>query len=336
MPLSWPIRQGKKDRRQKSPVRMLNPGVRSQHPESKIQIPESKFQNGELKTQSSGTLYIVATPLGNLEDMTLRALKVLKSVDLIAAETVSHSRGLCQHHGIRTRLVSYNQHNQKTRGPELVGKLKSGLNIALVTNAGTPGVSDPGVLLTRQALEGNIRVVPVPGPSAVASALSVSGLRGEKFVFMGFLSNRSVRRRKELEDLVSESRTTVFFEAPHRLRAMLLDCLEILGDREMLLVREMTKVHEEVIRGSIRSILNGLKEESIKGEFTLVVAGKKDDDKVLLIEERVKKRIEKLLNENIMTLKDVAERLSQEEDLPYRKVYKACLSMRSEKERRTL
>jgi 16S rRNA (cytidine1402-2'-O)-methyltransferase len=329
MPLSWLIKQGTEYRRPKSAVRMQNPAVRNRNPESRIQNPKSKIQN-------SGTLYVVATPLGNLEDMTLRALEVLKAVDLIAAETVSHSRGLCQHYGIRTMLMSYNQHNQKRRGPELVGKLKSGLSIALVTNAGTPGVSDPGVLLTRQALAENIRVIPVPGPSAVASALSVSGLRGERFVFMGFLSNRSVRRRKELKDLISEPRTTVFFEAPHRLRAMLMDCLEILGDREMVLVREMSKVHEEVIKGSIRSILNGLDEGSIKGEFTLVLAGKKDDDKGPLIDERVKKRIEKLLNENIMSLKDVAERLSQEEDLPYRKVYKACLTMRNGKERRIL
>ena len=301
-----------------------------------MQIPKFKSQKREIDTQDYGTLYVVATPLGNLEDLTFRALKVLKGADLIAAETLSHSRSLCQHYGIRTKLVSYNQHNQEIRTPDLVGRLKSGLNIALVTNAGTPGVSDPGALLASQALTEHIRVIPVPGPSAVASALSVSGFRAERFVFMGFLSNRSARRRRELETLISEPRTSVFFEAPHRVRSMLQDCLEILGDRDMIFVREMTKIHEEVKRGSIRSILNDLEEDHIRGEFTLVVEGKKDDEKTRQIDERVKKRIEKLLNENIMSLKDVAERLSQEEQLPYRKVYKACLFMRSQMQRDSL
>ncbi|UCF55853.1 MAG: 16S rRNA (cytidine(1402)-2'-O)-methyltransferase, partial [Deltaproteobacteria bacterium] len=195
-------------------------------------INNSESRNSEFRSGNSGILYIVSTPIGNLEDITLRALRILKSVDLIAAESVKHSRGLCQHYGIKTRLISYNQHNQQEKGPELIRRLKSGSDIALVTNAGTPGVSDPGSLLINQAMEKNINVSPIPGPSAVIAALSVSGLQAERFLFLGFLPNRSSKRRKELKNLISEHRTMVFFEAPHRLQAMLTDLKEILGDRQ--------------------------------------------------------------------------------------------------------
>ncbi len=181
----------------------------------------------ETQSTKRGTLYIVSTPIGNLEDITLRALNTLKRVDVIAAEGVRHSMGLCRHYGIKTRLTRYNQHNRKLKGPELIGRLKSGSEIALITNAGTPGVSDPGVSLIRRALEENITVSPIPGPSAVTAALSVSGLPGDRFRFVGFISNRSSRRKKELKDLVSETQTMVFFEAPHRIRAMLVDLMEI-------------------------------------------------------------------------------------------------------------
>ena len=184
-----------------------------------------------------GTLYVVSTPIGNLEDITLRALRILKEVDLIAAESVEHTRALCRHFGIETRLTGYNQHNQGVKGPALIRKLQQGSSIALVTNAGTPGVSDPGVLLARQAAEGGIRISPVPGPSAVTAALSVSGMRGESFVFCGFLSSRAGKRRGELKELASEKRTLVFFEAPHRIEETLQDLQEVLGDRPMLLIQ---------------------------------------------------------------------------------------------------
>ena len=154
---------------------------------------------------------MVSTPLGNLEDITLRALRVLKEVDLIAAESVGHSRGLCNRYGIRTKLTRYNQHNQKAQTPELISKLKSGLKIALVTNAGTPGVSDPGVYFISSAIQENVRVIPVPGPSAVTSALSVSGMRGERFLFWGFLPPKASKRRKELRTLASFNHSIVFF-----------------------------------------------------------------------------------------------------------------------------
>jgi 16S rRNA (cytidine1402-2'-O)-methyltransferase len=288
----------------------------------------SLLHRGKIKNQKSGILYVVSTPIGNLEDITLRALRILKEVDLIAAESVTHSRKLCQSHGIKTRLMSYNQHNQRRKGPELIRRLKSGSDVALVTSAGTPGVSDPGALLINQAVEEGIQVSPVPGPSAVISALSVSGLRTERFLFLGFLSHRSSKRRKELKDLTSEQRTMVFFEAPHRLQAMLMDLKDILGDRQIVLVREMTKVFEEIKRGLACDVLKQLEPESIKGEFTLVVAGRDKSVEAGSMDRETQRRIQKLLREDNMSMKDVATRISEEKGLTYRRVYKECLSIK--------
>jgi len=284
----------------------------------------------EPQSNDKGTLYIVSTPIGNLADITLRALDTLKSVDLIAAEGVRHSMGLCRHYGIKTRLTSYNQHNRKAKGPQLIGRLKSGSDIALITNAGTPGVSDPGVSLIRQALEENVTVSPIPGPSAVTAALSVSGLPGDRFRFLGFLSNRSSRRKKELKDLVSETQTMVFFEAPHRVRAMLADLQEIFEDRQIVMVREQTKLHEEVVRGSAGSLLECLKGNKLRGEFTLVVSGRDEERDAPSIDEETKESIGYLLKEGNMSLRDIAKQLSVEKGVPYRAVYRECLSIKKE------
>jgi 16S rRNA (cytidine1402-2'-O)-methyltransferase len=288
----------------------------------------------KIKSTKRGTLYIVSTPIGNLEDITLRALNTLKHVDVIAAEGVRHSMGLCRHYGIKTRLTRYNQHNRKVKGPELIRKLKSGSDIALITNAGTPGVSDPGVFLICQALEENVTVSPIPGPSAVTSALSVSGLPGDRFRFLGFISNRSSRRKKDLKALVSEKQTMVFFEAPHRIRAMLMDMREIFEDRQIVLVREQTKLHEEVIRGSARSLLERLKGNKLRGEFTLVVSGRDDEKDAPSIDEETKESIKYLLKEGNTSLRDIATKLSAEKGVAYRTVYKECLSIKKEIERR--
>ncbi len=215
----------------------------------------------------------MSTPIGNLEDITLRALEVLKGVDMIAAESVAHTGKLCEHYGIRTWRSSFHQHNQKAKTPGLIRRLKSGQDVALVTDAGTPGISDPGGFLISRAAEENVRVTPVPGPSALIAALSVSGLPTEKFIFFGFLPIKSGKRKKVFEGVIGETRTMVFFEAPHRIRAMLNDLIEILGDRPMVMVREVTKMFEEVKRGPISSILKHLDSTRIRGEFTLVVAG---------------------------------------------------------------
>jgi 16S rRNA (cytidine1402-2'-O)-methyltransferase len=275
--------------------------------------------------KSEGVLYVVSTPLGNLEDITLRALRILKEVDLVAAESVERSRSLCKHYGIRARLTRYNQHNQRAKTAELISKLKSGLNIALVTNAGTPGVSDPGAYLVDQALRENIRVTPIPGPSAVVSALSVSGLRGERFLFWGFLPNKSSKRKKELKALVSAPYTIVFFEAPHRLKAMLADLADIFGDRPMVLIREMTKVFEEMKRGSAKALLVQLEPDHLRGEFTVAVAGSENEADGASVGDEIQKEIQKLLAVQEMTLRDIAQQLSSETGVAYRDIYKAAL-----------
>ncbi|MFO7986051.1 MAG: 16S rRNA (cytidine(1402)-2'-O)-methyltransferase [Desulfatiglandaceae bacterium] len=277
-----------------------------------------------------GTLYVVATPIGNLEDITLRALRVLKGVEIIAAESVSHTKSLCEHYGIRKKLVRYHQHNQVARARYLVDQLSSGGEVALVTDAGTPGISDPGVYLIDQAMRQGIRVSPIPGPSAVITALSVSGMPTGNFLFLGFLSNRRGRRKKELTALRTETRTMVFFESPHRVVAMLTDVRDILGDRDMVMLREMTKVFEEIKRGTVTDVLTHMDSEKIRGEFTLVISGTGvSAPEAAVINERVLNRIESLLKAQTQSVRDIAETVSKEEGLAYRDIYKQCLSQKN-------
>lgn len=295
---------------------------------SDMRNPEPAIQNSK-----PGTLYVVSTPIGNLEDITLRALKVLKGVHIIAAENVAHTRKLCKHYGVKTRLVSYNQHNRKVKSPELIKRLECGSNIAIVTDAGTPGISDPGAYLINRANSKGIIVTPIPGPSAVVAALSVSGMPTEKFVFLGFLPNRSGKRKRYLKGLISEKRTMVFFEAPHRIAGTLCDLKEILGDRQMVLIREMTKVFEEIKRGPVSVILDGLTGNRPRGEYTVVLAGSKDEETATHIREGVSNRIGKLLQEKRLSTKDIADLVAHEEGLGYRQVYKECLARKNALER---
>jgi 16S rRNA (cytidine1402-2'-O)-methyltransferase len=292
-----------------------------------VAVHSMKNDNQESRMQNSipGTLYVVSTPIGNLEDVTLRALKILKNVDLIAAENTRHTRGFCSHYDIKTRLVSYHQHNQRSRGPELIERLRKGSDIALVTNAGTPAVSDPGALLVNMAIEQNIRVSPIPGPSAAIAALSVCGLRVDRFLFLGFLSSRPNKRKKELRELIHEHRTMVFYEAPHRIKAMLTDLNNLLGDRYVVILRELTKVYEEVKRGHISSILEELKDHMMKGEFTVVLAGSEKREDGDLPNNNTHDMIKRLLHKNKMGVKEVATRLSQEFGLNYRAIYREGL-----------
>jgi 16S rRNA (cytidine1402-2'-O)-methyltransferase len=288
-----------------------------------------------MESRRFGTLYVVATPIGNLEDLTFRALRVLKDVSLIAAENVSHTRALCRHYSIETKVTSYNQHNEKARGNELIGRLKFGEDVALVTDAGTPGISDPGAFLVGLALEEELKVTPVPGASAVMAALSVCGLPTEAFVFMGFLPNRAGRRRRVLDGLKTEKRTVLFFEAPHRITETLRDLGEILGDRTVLLAREITKVFEEIRRGPASELMSHLGSERPRGEFTVVIAGaEQETDRGSRIESGLQKKIQMLLKKKGMTLVEVARKVSDEERLPYRKVYRACLALRVAMERK--
>jgi 16S rRNA (cytidine1402-2'-O)-methyltransferase len=280
----------------------------------------------ELQTRKkSGTLYVVSTPIGNMEDITLRALKVLKGVDIIAAENVAHTKGLCGRHSIKTEVTAYNQHNRKTKSPKLIRQIKSGRDVALVTDAGTPGISDPGVYLVDQAAKKDVTVTPIPGPSAVIAALSVSAMPSEQFLFLGFLPNKSGKRKTLLRGLTSEPRTMVFFEAPHRIRAMLRDLKDVLGDRKMVMLREITKVFEEIKRGPISSVLEHLTSDRTRGEFTLVVAGK-EGETVPSLSRKILNRIDALLAEKTQSVRDIAELLSNEEGIAYRQIYKECLA----------
>jgi 16S rRNA (cytidine1402-2'-O)-methyltransferase len=221
-----------------------------------------------------GTLYIVSTPIGNLEDITLRALRILKEVDLIAAEDTRHTLLLLRHFGIHTPLTSYFEGNEMKKREFILSKLNQGDRIALVSDAGTPGISDPGYRLIRLAIENEIPVIPIPGPSAVITAISVSGLPTDAFLFKGFLPNKSKRRRDLLKQLEEVKETLIFYESPHRLPETMRDIFEVLGDREIVLTRELTKMYEEVLRGKVSEIQSALGEKKIKGEITLIVSGR--------------------------------------------------------------
>jgi 16S rRNA (cytidine1402-2'-O)-methyltransferase len=221
----------------------------------------------------AGRLYVVATPIGNLSDITLRAVRILEEVDVIAAEDTRTTRKLLAQHGIKTTLVSYHEHNEAVRTPELLDRLRSGSSVALVSESGTPSISDPGYRLVREAIAADITVEPVPGPSAILAALVVSGLPTHAFVFEGFLPRRPGERKRRLEALAPDQRTLVIFEAPHRLDATVADMLAVLGDRQVALCREMTKMHEEIRRSSLSELAQSLRRRPVKGELVLVVQG---------------------------------------------------------------
>jgi len=223
---------------------------------------------------TKGTLYIVSTPIGNREDITLRALRILKEVDLIAAEDTRHTGLLLRHFGIQTPLSSYFEGNELRKRDLILSRLKQGDRVALVSDAGTPGISDPGFRLIQLVIENQIPVVPIPGPSAAIAALSISGLPTDAFFFKGFLPHKSKKRRGLLEQLEEVRETIIFYESPHRIIETLKDILDILGNREMVLARELTKIYEEVLRGRVSEIQGQITGRKIKGEMTLVISGK--------------------------------------------------------------
>jgi 16S rRNA (cytidine1402-2'-O)-methyltransferase len=274
----------------------------------------------------SGTLYVVATPLGNLEDITLRALRVLKEVSLIAAEDTRHSRKLLLHFGISTPLTSYYDQIEREKAPRLVEELKHGKSIALISDAGTPGINDPGYHLVRAAIEAGVRVEAVPGPSAVAAALSVSGLPTDRFVFEGFVPAKAGSRRRFFEDLVHEPRTIIVYEAARRLDACLQDLQEVLGERDVVMARELTKMFEEILRGTAGEIAAQLRQRlgdrELQGEVTLLIAGA--TEKAQPPAETLNAAIERLRCEG-MHLKEIARILAKEYGISRREVYQAGL-----------
>ncbi len=226
----------------------------------------------EETTTLRGRLYLVATPIGNLEDITLRALRVLGEADLVACEDTRQTRKLFDRHGIDRPLISYHEHNEHERAPELVEKIERGATVALVSDAGMPLVSDPGRHLVQMCLERQIPVIPIPGPSAFVAALAASGLDTGEFLFAGFLPARAGERARKLRELAAEPRTMVFYEAPHRLAATLRAALEILGDRQAVVARELTKIHEEFRRGRLSELAAHFESGEPRGEITLLIA----------------------------------------------------------------
>lgn len=230
-------------------------------------------------TATAGTLYLVATPIGNLEDLSYRARRVLAEVDVIACEDTRHTRHLLAHYGITTSLVSYHEHNEARRTAELLRRLRGGENVALVSDAGTPAVSDPGYTLIREAGAAGFPVVSIPGPSAVMAALTVSGLPPDRFVFVGFLPRKSGERRRALEEIATVPWTLVMFEAPHRITAVLQDVREVFGDRRIALARELTKKFEDVFRGTVSEAIEHVRVHPPRGEFTIVLEGAVEERK---------------------------------------------------------
>jgi 16S rRNA (cytidine1402-2'-O)-methyltransferase len=274
----------------------------------------------------AGTLYIVGTPIGNLEDISFRAISVLRQVNQIAAEDTRHTGKLLQHFQISTPQLSYHDHNRQQRLPELLARLQAGSSIALVTDAGMPGISDPGYELVQAAVAAEIPVVPIPGATAVITALSAAGLPTERFVFEGFLPTKSSERRERLEALQAESRTLVFYEAPHRLRQTLQDLQACFGaERQVVLARELTKLHEQFWRGSLSAALLYYQEREPQGEFTLVLAGQIAASPHLS-ESALLAELQHLIDQGI-SRSQASRQLAQQTSLSRRQIYQLALSL---------
>ncbi|MEO8893038.1 MAG: 16S rRNA (cytidine(1402)-2'-O)-methyltransferase [Coleofasciculaceae cyanobacterium] len=272
-----------------------------------------------------GTLYVVATPIGNLDDMTFRAVKILQSVDAIAAEDTRHTGKLLQHFQIKTPQISYHEHNRSQRLPELLEQLSAG-TIALVTDAGIPGISDPGYELVKACIDAGIQVVPIPGASASLTALSAAGLPTDRFVFEGFLPASGKERQQRLESLPSEARTLIFYESPHRLRVSLRDLAAALGnDRQIVVARELTKLYEEFWRGTIEQAIAHYTQTEPRGEFTLVVAGAQLEMPTLS-EDALKAELQQIMAQGV-SRSQASRQLAQLTKVSRRQLYQLALAL---------
>jgi len=272
-----------------------------------------------------GILYVVATPIGNLDDMTIRAIQVLGDVHLIAAEDTRHTRILLDRYRIATPMTSLHDHIERKKSGALLERLLKGEHIAYVSDAGTPGISDPGYVLVREAINHGIRVVPIPGASAVITALSASGMPMDSFVFLGFLPSKSEKRRQLLTTLKDEQRTLIFYESPRRLAATLRDIEGLLGAREVVISRELTKIHEEFLRGQVGTLIGKIGDGVVKGEVTLIVAG--HSGVVDYSDEELVRRREKILREegNTLSRRDVVEKIARETGASRKRIYRLLL-----------
>jgi 16S rRNA (cytidine1402-2'-O)-methyltransferase len=276
-----------------------------------------------------GTLYVVATPIGNLEDISYRAVRVLKEADLIACEDTRHTAKLLHHYGIDKPTVSYHEHNEAARAEELVTKLIAGLNVAQVSDAGMPGISDPGYRVIKLAIERGVPVVPIPGASAVGTALAASGLPTDSFQFLGFLPAKSGQRRTMLETLRAAEHTTVVYEAPHRIAETMKDIVELLGaERPVVLARELTKLHEEFIRGSAAQVLHRAQEHELKGEITLLV-GKGAEQQVAA--KDIAQRLEELMREQKLEESAALKVLAKQQGISKSEVYRELQRVKRKK-----
>jgi 16S rRNA (cytidine1402-2'-O)-methyltransferase len=271
---------------------------------------------------STGKLYVVGTPIGNLEDITFRAIRTLQAVDLIACEDTRHTQQLLNHYTIKTPTLSYHEHNEMTRAPELVIQLEQGSHIALVSDAGMPVISDPGHRLVSLAVRHNIPVIPVPGASAFVAALAAAGLAVDKFRFLGFLPSKKLARRQALEELKDVSKTLVFYEAPHRVLDMLEDIRQILGDPPVVVAREVTKIHEEFLRGSASEVLAQLRKKPVKGEITVLVGPHAPPEEKTSSEASIREELQQVMAQQGLderaALKVVARRRGVSRSAAYR------------------
>jgi len=280
--------------------------------------------------EATGCLYLVGTPIGNLEDITLRALRILREADQVAAEDTRHTQKLMNHYEISRPLVSYHEHNEMTRAPELLIALEQGAKIALVSDAGMPLVSDPGYRLVTLCLRHQIPVVPVPGPSALLAALSASGLPNEEFLFVGFLPARSGERQRALKRLRIEDRTIILYEAPHRIAESIAEALEILGDRPACLAREVTKLHEEFRRGKLSALAASLEERPARGEITLLIGPADPADAGAHVDsaQSLSERVEELIRQAKLDRKEALKLAAKERGLTRRAAYDQLLQQK--------
>ena len=289
-------------------------------------MPKTRKRTANISVPSprgTGILYVVATPIGNLEDITLRALRVLKEVDLIAAEDTRHTRKLLTHFGITTPTLSYYKEKERERTAVIITKLHEGLNVALVSDAGTPGISDPGSILVHKATAENIKDEPIPGPSSLTAALSVAGISDSSFIFLGFAPPRRKQRQDLLLSLRQEKRHLVFFEAPHRLQSFLQDCHTILGERSVLWCRELTKMHEELTRDSLSTVLTHCQDKKIKGESVFIISGAKAGPEISDLQIATILRSHKKSGKK--SLKDTVREVAAEHKLSRSEVYSRAL-----------
>lgn len=282
--------------------------------------------SSETKTSQPGSLYIVATPIGNLEDMSFRAVRILQTVAAIAAEDTRHTGKLLHHFQVKTPQISYHQHNTQTRTPELIQRLQSGQDLALVSDAGMPGISDPGVELVQACVEAGIEVIPIPGANAAIAALVASGLPCDRFCFEGFLPAKGKARQQRLQEIATESRTVVLYEAPHRIRQTLQDLAEQVGDdRQIVLARELTKRFEEFWRGSVQAAITHYQSHEPKGEFTVVLAGEVVN-KTVPTDTDLRAELHALLAQG-WSKSRASRQLAEKHDMSRRQIYQLTLDL---------